>query len=206
MSEVIIKFENEDLEGLVAVGTYLIDAMARFGIVPNERCDHLLKRHNCSVIVREGVFLLSEITPTEEEHFARLGRKTNERLACEARIERPGEIVIMTDQTTRETEKVDAEGEFHKEFESLPLEQKFAKLFKMEALVLSETISYVLDSPYKVFEKIGDVMAGFGRKMEEEAKKAKRPSETKTSDPVSPSSRQNDSSGESELHHQGDAT
>lgn len=181
MSEVTIKFENEGLEGLVAVGTYLGDAMARFGIFPDEPCDHLKKAHHCSVIISAGIDLLSPLTETEEEHFSTDGRKTNERLACEAKIERPGEVVIMTDQTVKDSAKKAAKERFEEEFESLPLEKKFAKLFKMEAVVLSETVSYVLDSPYKVFEKIGDVMAGFGRKMEDEAKKAKRPSE-----PVAP--------------------
>lgn len=180
MSEVTIKFENENLEGLVAVGTYVGDAMARFGIFPAEACDHSLKDHHCSVVISAGIDLISPLTKNEEEHFATHDRKTNQRLACEAKIERSGEVVIMTDQTETDSAKEAAKDKFEEEFEALPLEKKFAQLFKMEALVLSETVSYVLDSPYKVFEKIGDVMAGFGRKMEEEAKKAKRPSETAT--------------------------
>ena len=205
MSEVKIKFENEGLDGLVAVGTYLSDAMARFGIFPDEPCDHSLKSHNCSVVATEGVFLLSELTPTEDEHFAKNGRKANERLACEAKIERPGEVLIMTDQTKKDTAKDDAKDKFHEEFEALPLEQKFAKLFKMEAVVLGETVSYVLDSPYKILEKLGDVMAGFGRKMEEEAKKAKRPAETAKAEPVATTS-DDDTTVESEPHRHGDAT
>lgn len=181
MSEVTIKFENEDLEGLVAVGTYVGDAMARFGIFPDEPCDHVKNDHHCSVVISAGIDLLSPLTITEEEHFGTHERKTNERLACEAKIERPGEVVVMTDQKKKDTAKAGTKEKFEEEFDSLPLEKKFAKLFKMEAVVLSETVSYVLDSPYKVFEKIGDMMAGFGRKMEDDAKKAKRPAEAATS-------------------------
>ncbi len=182
MSEVTIKFENEDLEGLVAVGTYVGDAMARFGIFTDKVCDNSQKVHHCAVVISAGIDLISPLTKTEEEHFGANGRKPNERLACEAKIEHPGEVVIMTDQKKKDAEKDEAKDTFEEEFESLPLEKKFAKLFKMEAMVLSETVSYVLDSPYKVFEKVGDVMAGFGRKMEDEAKKAKRPAEAKESE------------------------
>ena len=93
---------------------------------------------------------MSEMTVTELEHFAAHGRRTNERLACATKIERSGEVVIMTDQKKTETSKEPVKDKFQEEFEALPLEKKFAKLFKMEAVTLGETISYVMDSPFKV--------------------------------------------------------
>ena len=66
------------------------------------------------------------------------------------------------------------------EFEALPLEKKIARLFKMEAITLGETFSYVVNSPMKVIEKVGDVIAEFGMKIENEAKKATRPAEPAT--------------------------
>ena len=184
MSDVTIRFECEDLDGLVAVGTFAIDAMRRFGVDLDLVCDPVSGIHNCAVLITEGSGLLSEVTSTEVEHFAVHGRRTNERLACEAKIERSGEVVIMTDQKKTETPKEPVNDRFQAEFEALPLDKKFAKLFKMEAVTLGETISYVMDSPFKVFEKIGDVMADFGKKIEEEAKKAKRPAEAVKTEPA----------------------
>ncbi len=177
MSDAELKFEREGVEGIVAVGTYLIDAMKRLGVAPDEACIHAKGIHNCAVVVSSGIDLLSDLTDTEAEHFASNGRRTNERLACETKIERPGEITIMTQETKTAAPKEPAKDKFQAEFEALPLDQKISKLFKMEAVTIGETINYVIESPMEVFSKIGDVMAGFGRKIEEEAKKATRPAE-----------------------------
>jgi len=63
----------------------------------------------------------------------------------------------------------------------LPLEKKISSLLQLEAIALGETVSFVINSPFKVFEKAMDVMAEFGFKLEKEAKEATRPKEhTKT--------------------------
>jgi hypothetical protein len=56
----------------------------------------------------------------------------------------------------------------------------------MEAVTLSETFAYVVNSPMKFVEKVGDIMADFGMKLEQEAKKARRP-EPAATPPSSPS-------------------
>ena len=178
MADVEIRFEREGLEGLVAVGTYLFDAAKRFGVTFDEECDKVKGLHHCAIIVTAGAPNLSPLTATETEHFADNGRRTNERLACEARIIKSGEIVIMTDQKKEESKTTEAPKErYQEEFEALPLEKKIARLFKMEAITLGETFSYVVNSPMKVIEKVGDVIAEFGMKIENEAKKATRPAE-----------------------------
>ncbi len=177
MNETEIKFEREGIEGVVPAGTYLIDAMKRLGVAKFDPCDRTKGMHNCQVAVATGIGLLSELTVTETEHFASNGRRTNERLACETKVERPGEIIIMTQEAKTEGPKKPVKDKFQAEFEALPLEEKISKLFKMEAVTIGETINYVMESPMEVFSKIGDVMAGFGRKIEEEAKKATRPAE-----------------------------
>ena len=83
----------------------------------------------------------------------------------------------MTKEHKKEP-KTETQGEqYRKEFTELPLEQKLAELVKLEAIAMGETFSFILNSPFKVFEKIGDVMADFGMKLETKAKKAQRPSE-----------------------------
>ncbi|CAN5548367.1 hypothetical protein BH10ACI2_BH10ACI2_15940 [soil metagenome] len=178
MPDVDITFEREGLHGIVAVGTYLSDAAKRFGVVFEAECDRAKTAHLCSVIVKSGSDLLSPLTKAETEHFGGNGRRSNERLACEASIIKPGEIVIMTDQKTDEAKAAEAPKDtFQEEFEALPLEKKIARLLKMEAITLGETFSYVVNSPFKVVEKVGDVIAEFGMKIENEARKAAKPPE-----------------------------
>lgn len=177
MNEAEIKFEREGVEGIVPVGTYLIDAMKRLGVANFDPCDRAKVIHNCLVEVSTGIDLLSDLTVTEAEHFASNGRRTNGRLACETKVTRPGDLIIMTQETKTAEPKNAVKDKFQAEFEALPLDEKISKLFKMEVVTIGETISYVMDSPMEVFGKIGDVMAGFGRKLEEEAKKATRPAE-----------------------------
>jgi hypothetical protein len=69
--------------------------------------------------------------------------------------------------------------EFRKEFEKMPLDQKVASLLELEAITLSETVSYVFNAPYEFAGKVMGVMSNFGRKMEDDTKKATRPKEHK---------------------------
>jgi hypothetical protein len=119
------------------------------------------------------------MTSFESKYFATRDRKHGERLACHAKIEQAGEIVVMTRETVKEESKVnETEGEkYRKEFSELPLEQKISELVKLEAIALSDTVSYIVNSPYTIFEKIGDVMASVGMKLETKARNAQRPSE-----------------------------
>ncbi len=179
MSDVEIRFEREGIEGIVAVGTSLIDAARRFGI-RFEGCKPAQADHSCFLIVSSGTAMLSPLTETETEHFAAKGRSSNERLACEAKIISPGEIVIMTEQKTeRPTNTKDPKVGFQEEFNSLPLDKKFANLLQMEVATLSETFTYVANSSLKVIEKFGDVISDFGTKVEEEAKKTTESNYTK---------------------------
>ena len=181
MSEVEIRFEREGLDGIVAVGSYLIDTIRRFGVKLDNECDPPKGIHVCAVIVTQGAENLSPLTRTETEHFARHGRRSNERLACESKIVKPGEVTIMTEQKKEEpTNKKAAKDPIQAEFEALPLEKKIANLLKMEVVTLGETFAYVVNSPMKVVEKVGDVIAEFGMKLENEVKKAARPANAPT--------------------------
>ena len=184
MAEVDIKFEREGLEGVVAEGSYLIDAMKRLGVRLDGVCEPQNEIHFCAVTVTQGAGLLSAETSAETEYFAKYGRGDNERLACQTKFERGGEVTIMTKEKKEEpAAAADREAEYRKEFTELPLEKKIANLLQLEAIALGETVSFVINSPFKIFEKAMDVMAEFGFKMEKEAKEATRPKEhAKTED------------------------
>lgn len=65
-----------------------------------------------------------------------------------------------------------AKEKFQAEFEGLPLDEKYSRLFKLEAVALSETLAYVMESPAKAFEQAGVAIADFAKKFEHEAKEA----------------------------------
>lgn len=184
MAEIDIKFEREGLEGVIAEGSYLIDAMKRLGVRLDGVCEPQNDIHFCVVTVTRGSGLLSSETSAEAEHFAKHGHNDNERLACQAKFERGGEVTIMTKEKKEEpAAAADREAEYRKEFTELPLEKKIANLLQLEAIALGETVSFVINSPFKIFEKAMDVMAEFGFKMEKQAKEATRPKEhAKTDD------------------------
>ena len=58
------------------------------------------------------------------------------------------------------------------EFNALPLEEKFANLFKMEAATLGEAMKYVADSSMKFVEQAGEAIKDLSSKVEAEVKKA----------------------------------
>ena len=177
MSDVDIRFEREEREGIVAVGTYLIDAMKRFGIRP-EACIPP-DEHFCAVVVTKGAELFSPQTETETKYFEVNEQAAGERLACQTLIERAGEITVMTKEKQEEKAEAEAESaaDFKKEFAEMPLEKKIANLVQLEAIALGDTFSFIANSPYLIFEKIGDIMAEFGKKLEKESKAATRPKE-----------------------------
>src|SRR5687768_4556170 len=128
MLEAEIKFSREDREGVVAVGTYLIDAARRFGIHFEDVCSPETGVHFCCVVVASGPDLLSGMTKVEQDYFADKGRKTNERLACQVKIDKAGEVEIMTEEKAKDPEldakvsAADSTEEYRKAFEEMPLE------------------------------------------------------------------------------------
>jgi ferredoxin len=181
MNEAELKFEREGRSGVAVVGSYLIDAARRVGIEVEDECGRLGLCDTCAMTIKQGRDLLSAPTKAEMELLSDERRKNGERLSCQAKIEKSGEIVIMTKEKKKE-EKPSAEEKsenYRKEFEEMPLEKKIAELVRLEAIALGETFSFILNSPSKIVGKVMDVMAEFGIKLDEEAKNAKTPEEHK---------------------------
>ena len=174
MKEVELKFENEKRSGIVAVGSYLIDAANRLGV--DIECERQGVTDLCAMKITSGRDLLSAPTLAEIEQLSEQRRKDGERLACQAKLEKTGEVVVMTNKKPEEVKpEEDKTEEFKKEFAELPLEKKIANLLELEFMTLSDTFNFVLNSPYAIIGKAMDVMAEFGLKLEEKDKEAKRP-------------------------------
>lgn len=174
MNDAEVTFTREGAEGLVAVGTYLSDAAKRFGVKFDPPCDIAVDTHNCAVQIVVGTEFLSEKTAAETDANLEDGW----RFACHAKIEKAGEIEVMTKEKPASVEEEkDKADDYRKRFEELPLEKKMAELVRLEGIALSETLNFVMNSPYKAVDKVMDVLAEFGFRMETEKKESARPAE-----------------------------
>jgi ferredoxin len=189
-----IRFEPEGIEGLIAEGTYLSEAANRFGIYFEGECGGQTiggptgeeadgqESHCCAVLIEAGGDLLSAPTQDELDNLSEEARAAGQRLACQARIERTGEVIVaimekeeeIKDETVVQEEKFQ---EFRKGFSDLPLNKKVGELMQLEAITLGETFAYVLNLPFTIGDQIMGVMAGFGKQMDKAAEEAKRPKE-----------------------------
>lgn len=174
--EAELKFEREETEGVAVVGTYLIDATRRLGVEVTAECGRLGLCDSCACTIKSGAEFLTAPTKAEKEKLSDERRQNGERLACQAKIASEGEIVILT-QEKKEEVKVDKAEVYRNEFTELPLDEKIAQLVKLEAIALGETFNFILNSPYKIVGLGMDILAQFGLKLEDEAKKAARPEE-----------------------------
>jgi ferredoxin len=181
MNEVELKFEPGNLVGVVAVGSYLLAAAKRLGVKIECECS-IGNYDSCACLIKKGGDLLSEPTKLELEHLTELRRKKGERLACQSKLEQQGEIIAMPTAAKKEEPTLTLFEEFKKEFAKLPLQEKISQIVELESLTLSDSFSAVLNLPYTIGEKVRDLMAEVGMKMEEEAKKAKTPDEHKQPD------------------------
>ncbi len=174
MADAIVRFGSQNIEGAAPVGSKLSDIMKRFGIRLDSPCDAIAGEHFCLVRIESGAEYISSVSEVELEHLAKLKRNSGFRIACYAEIVGTGEITVMTEQKKEESKKADGEAKktskLVDEFEALPLEKKIADLVRMEAVALGETISFVVNSPYLVLEKVVDVLAEFGMKLDREPK------------------------------------
>jgi ferredoxin len=178
--EAELKFERENINGIAVVGSYLIDASRRLGIEIYDECGRLGLCDSCAVTIKRGGEFLTDPTKAEIEQLSEERRKNGERLTCQAKIAKEGEIVILTHE--KKDEKPEAERrheEFRKDFDELPLEGKISQLLELEAVTLSETFNFILNSPYTIGGKVVDFLSHFGLKYDKAEKEATRPEEHK---------------------------
>ena len=72
-----------------------------------------------------------------------------ERLACQAKIERGGQLVLRpVPVTEREPTADESVRDFRKDFAEMPLKRKFTTLVELEATAAFHTLSAVADFPF----------------------------------------------------------
>ena len=185
MIEIKFEVENQpERSGVVPEAVYLWDAAKRMGVHLKAECEGRGMCDTCAVTVTKGGELLSTATSAEMQHLTDERRANGERLACQTRIERNGELTIMVQKQEVEEEDASRSGneprDFRKDFQELPFEKKFATLAHLEAVALNETLNYVSNLPSFVVGKIMDLMGHFGKRIEEQQRAEKRPQEHQT--------------------------
>jgi len=173
-----IKFEHDGRSGIIAEGTYLWDAAKRLGVRLPAECEGRGECDTCAVIIKEGATLLSSLTEAERVHLSPERLAAGERLACQAKVERGGELVLRPVPVTERAEtSEETVKDFRKEFKEMPLNRKMATLAELEAVTMFQTFSSIANLPFTIGEKVMNFMAGMGRAMTEQEREARRPAE-----------------------------
>jgi ferredoxin len=161
-----IKFEPNGPSGLVAEGTSILEASRRLGFeIPACReCDG-----TCAVKIVTGATLLSDLTDTERKQLSAERLAAGERLACQCKFERAGEIVIrLAAESDRARTAEEKTRDLRREFSDLPFERKLATLMQLETIAATEAYNKIADVTVSLGKKIFDSVmtddAGQGNK------------------------------------------
>jgi ferredoxin len=173
-----IKFEPDGQSGLVAEGAYLWDAAKRLGVRLPAECKGRGECDTCAVVVEEGATLLSSLTEAERVRLSPERLAGGERLACQAKVERGGEVRLRPVPVTERAETSnEAAKDVKKEFRELPLQSKVATLIELEAVTLFQAFDAIISVPFTIGEKVMDYMAGWGRTLDKRKHEAHLPAE-----------------------------
>jgi ferredoxin len=155
---VSITFEPSGLSGVVAEGTYLIDAARRMGASLGAGCTAGKGEcPACLVSIKAGASLLSLPSLAEEKQLGEEQLDQALRLACQVKIENQGDLVVMVaTRPQRSATPVDTESELRKKFGTLPLGKKIATLLQFEAITMSEAFDSALEKPLAFGSKAFD--------------------------------------------------
>ncbi|HEV8429371.1 MAG TPA: 2Fe-2S iron-sulfur cluster-binding protein [Pyrinomonadaceae bacterium] len=162
---VSITFEPSGISGVVAQGTYLIDAARRMGAPLGAGCTSGKGEcPACLVSVKAGADLLSPPSLVEENQLGSEHLDQSLRLACQVKIENHGDVVVMA-ATRPQTRPADEEtaAELLKKFGALPLSKKLATLMQFETIAMSEAFDAAIEKPLAFGSKTFDAFMGRAR-------------------------------------------
>lgn len=173
------KAEGEGRSGVVAEGTYLWAAVKRIGVRLPAECEGRGECDTCAVVVLEGATLLSGLTDAERKILSPERLASGERLACQAKVERGGDVVLRPVPVTERAETAEeAARDLREEFRRMPIKKKFATLVGIEADMAYETLVRAVDLPFNIFGKGLELLAGRGRRLAQNERAARRPADS----------------------------
>lgn len=145
---VVLTFEPSGITGVVAAGTYLIDASRRLGVSLGQACTRGSEDHSCLVSVKSGADLLSPRSAMEERLLSASGLDASYRLACQVKIANPGELTVnVTARTVGPTSDAASDADVRRKFGELSLNKKIATLMQLEAITMSEALDAAIEKP-----------------------------------------------------------
>ena len=159
---VSITFEPSGISGVVAQGTYLVDAARRMGAPLGTGCTAGKGEcPACLISVKAGADLLSPPSLAEETQLGEDQLAQSLRLACQVKLVNHGEVVVMVAARSHShPSETDTVADLQKKFGTLPLRKKIATLVQFEAITASETFDAAIEKPLafgsKAFDSIMD--------------------------------------------------
>ncbi len=152
-----IRFEPDGPSGLVAEGTCLLDAAKRLGFHIPADCDGRGECDTCAVRIITGATLLSGLTDGERKQLSAERLAGGERLACQCKAERGGELSMRLVARTERARTADEKtADLRKEFSELPFERKMATLIQLETIAMSQALDAIADRSVTLGKKIFD--------------------------------------------------
>ena len=174
---VLITFKPSGVSGLVAEGTYLVDAARRMGVALGTICTGTGECLNCLVSMTTGAGLLSAPSEVEKKVLGPDRLFQAERLACQVIIERTGELVVNVSSARKATVNDSEQSDLRKKFSELPLQKKIAMLMQLEVLTVSEAFDAAIEKPLALGAKVLDAVAERAKTAREQQRQKKRPHE-----------------------------
>jgi ferredoxin len=154
---VVITFEPSGISGVVAPGTYLIDASRRLGVSLGSHCVRGSQNHSCLVRIGAGNELLSPRSLEEDKFLADSELDSTYRLGCQVKIESPGEVTVnVTSRTVGTNANNPTDADVRKKFGELPLQKKIATLLQLEAITMSEAFDAAIEKPLSLGSRAFD--------------------------------------------------
>ena len=147
-----IRFEPDGPSGVVAAGTSVLVAARQLGF---EIPDCGVCNGACAVRIVNGSTLLSDLTDLERERLSATRLAAGDRLACQCKAERDGELVIRLVAQSEDARSGEQKTrELRQEFSELPFDRKIATLMQLETIAMTQA-----------FDKITDASISFGKKI-----------------------------------------
>ncbi len=150
----------------------------RMGVLMTLECKRRGECTSCLVSVLAGAELLSAPTQAEKTILGAEGLSQQQRLACQVRLERSGELVVHVSPKKEKAESEPTDpASMRKKFAELTLNKKISTLVQLEALTMFEAFNAMVDKPLAVGEKIFDRIFLKKKSAQEEKRKNQRPPE-----------------------------
>lgn len=169
-----ITFEPDGGSGLVAEGTYIWEAAKRLGVNVPAECKGRGECDSCAVVIVLGAELLSPATSAEQkvlgrdrlEHSGQL-----ERLACQAILEKQGQIIVHLAPVREEEQK---QSEAGNTLLGRPFKEKVGALIELEAITITGALNSVRGGYHALIERFLNLNPQTTKDAEQTTKDAKQ--------------------------------